>query len=177
MYEAKCASHLRISADASCSSISKLCSLGANKDSPDPMNLEIPDEFEIQGVKLATLTQATVYKGILACKRSEPRPMTEKNTRLARTAIKRVTGELETDATIWNSTRKASICPLIQQFLFKTMHGTHLIGKYWRHINGYEDREICATCYETESMSHILMQCKEKSTCLVWHLAKNLWPH
>jgi len=26
-------------------------------------------------------------------------------------------------------------------------------------------------------MSHILTQCKEKNTRVIWHLVKNLWPH
>ena len=38
---------------------------GVNKRYPDPLNLEIPEEFNIQGAKLQTLTQVTVYKGIL----------------------------------------------------------------------------------------------------------------
>ena len=45
------------------------------------------------------------------------------------------------------------------------------------NIDGYEERETCATCNETESMSHILTQCKEKHTQLIWELAKTLWPH
>jgi len=52
-----------------------------------------------------------------------------------------------------------------------------MVGKYWRNIDGYEGRETCTTCNETESMSHILTQCKEKHTQLIWDLAKNLWPH
>ena len=52
-----------------------------------------------------------------------------------------------------------------------------MIGKYWRHIDGYEEREFCGTCNETESMDHILTQCKEKHTQLIWDLAKNLWPY
>jgi len=154
-----------------------LAKQGANKRHPDPMNLEIPEDFDIQGAKLPTLTQATAYKGILERKQPEPRNTTEKNIRLTRTAIKGVTGEIETDNAIWKSTRKKTIRPLIQQFLYRTIHGTHMIGKQWRHINGYEEREMCTTCNETESMSHILTQCKEKSTQLVWDLTKNLWPH
>jgi len=52
-----------------------------------------------------------------------------------------------------------------------------MVGKYWQNINGYEGRETCATCNKTELMSHILTQCKEKHTQLIWDLAKNLWPH
>ena len=37
---------------------------GADKAEPDPLNLDIPKEFDLQGAKLATLTQALAYKGI-----------------------------------------------------------------------------------------------------------------
>jgi len=92
-------------------------------------------------------------------------------------AIKRITGEVETNAAIWKNTRKKMIRPIIQQFLYKTIHRTYLIGKYWRHINGYKEREICGTCGETELMSHILTKCKEKTTQTIWRLAKSLWPY
>ena len=95
---------------------------------------------------------------------------------LTRMAIKRITGEVETNAAIWKNMRKKTIRPIVQQFLYKTIHGTHLIRKYWSHINGYEEREICRTCGETESMSHILTKCKEKTTQTIWRLAKSLWP-
>ena len=45
------------------------------------------------------------------------------------------------------------------------------------NINGCEDRKTCSTCNETETISHILIHCKERSTQLIWLLAKTLWPH
>ena len=92
-------------------------------------------------------------------------------------AIKRITGEIETNAAIWKHTRKKTIRPIVQQFLYKTIHRTHMIRGYWSHINGYEERERCATCNETESMSHILTRCKEKNAQTIWQLAKAPWPH
>ena len=154
-----------------------LAKQGANKRHPDPLNLEILTEFDVQGAKLPTLTQATAYRGILERKEPEPRNTTEKHLQLARMAIKRITGEVETNAAIWRSTRKQAIRPIIQQFLYKTIRGTHLIGKYWRHINGYEERGTCLKCNKTESMGHILTQCTERTTQTVWRLAKDLWPH
>jgi hypothetical protein len=154
-----------------------LAKQGANKRHPDPLDLEIPAEFDVQGTKLPTLTQVTAYRGILQQRQHEPQRTSEKNLQLSRTAIKRITGVIETNATIWQSTRKKVIRPIIQQFLYRTIHGTHLIGKYWRHINGYEDRELCRMCNETESMDHILTQCKEESTQTIWRLAKEIWPH
>ena len=154
-----------------------LAKQGENKQTLDTLNLEIPLEFDIQGAKLPTLTQATAYKGILEWRKSEQRKTSDKNLKLTRTAIKRITSKAETNAAIWLSTRKNAIRPIIQQFIYKTMHGTHLVGKYWRNINGYEEQEICTTCNETESMDHIMTQCRENSTCLIWNLAKDFWPH
>jgi hypothetical protein len=41
---------------------------------------------------------------------------------------------LETDETIWFSIRKQEIQTKIRQFLFKTMHRTQKIGKFWTTI-------------------------------------------
>jgi len=154
-----------------------LAKQGANKWNPDPLDLAIPRDFDIPGAKLPTLTQATVYKGILERRKSEPHNTTEKNLKLTHRAIKRITGNSEMNAAIWQSTQRKAIRPIIQQFLYKTIYSTHLIGKYWRNINSYKDQEICASCNKTESMSHIITQCKEKSTQLIWDLTKNFWPH
>ena len=77
-----------------------LAKLGANKQHPDPLNLEIPDEFNITGVKLPSLIQATTYRGILEQNQYEPRKTTKKNIQLTHTAIQWVTGKLETNNTI-----------------------------------------------------------------------------
>ena len=154
-----------------------LAKQGANKRNPDPLNLEIPKEFNVQGAKLLTLTQATAYRGILERKRPDVRNTSEENLQLTCIAIKQITHKLETNTTIWQSTRKKVIRPIIQQFLYKSIHRTHHIGKYWRNIEGYEERETCATCSETESMCHIQTRCIERSTQIVWRLAKDLWPH
>jgi len=48
----------------------RLAKLGANKQDPDKLDLEIPPEFNIQGAKLATLMQAMAYKGTLERKKT-----------------------------------------------------------------------------------------------------------
>ena len=81
-----------------------LAKQGANKRIPDPLDLAIPIDFDVPGAKLSSLTQATAYKGILEKRKSVPRNTTEKNLKLAHRAIKRITGNSETNATIWRST-------------------------------------------------------------------------
>ncbi len=145
----------------------RLAKRGANKNAPDTLNLEIPEEFNTQGAKLATLTQAKAYRGILERKKVEPRNTTRNNMQLTRESINQSWRTKETEATIWRSLRKPIIKPLIQQFLYKTMHGTHMIGEYWRNIASHEHRETCETCNTTESMDHILTKCREKTTQLI----------
>jgi hypothetical protein len=74
---------------------------GANKWHPDPLNLEIPLDFNIQRVKLPTLMQATTYKGILEWQKHELRRTSLRNLQLTCMAIKRITGDVETNTTMW----------------------------------------------------------------------------
>ncbi len=155
----------------------RLAKQGANKLQVDILDLDIPVEFDLQGAKLATLTQAKAYRGILERKNINPRRSTTRNLQLTREAIKRATNEMETDATIWMNIRKAVIRPKVQQFLYRTMHNTHMVGEYWTNINNYEDRGTCITCNTPESMTHILTQCDAPPRRIIWSLAENIWPH
>ena len=95
----------------------KLAKEGANKHAPDPLSLHIPVEFNLQGAKLATLTQAIAYRGIQRMKPRTPRPTTNRNIDLAREAIESNTGSLKTTETIWKSIRRQTIRLRVQQFL------------------------------------------------------------
>jgi len=64
-----------------------LAKRGANKQCPDILDLRIPIEFNIQGAKLSTLTQAKAYRGILERRQYEPRNTTINHLQLTREAI------------------------------------------------------------------------------------------
>ncbi|KAF8144614.1 hypothetical protein K438DRAFT_1992637 [Mycena galopus ATCC 62051] len=55
------------------------------------------------------------------------------------------------------------------------MHGSLRIGKYWKHILGFEERELCTTCQVPESLEHILLQCTRPGQAKIWSLAEELW--
>ncbi len=57
------------------------------------------------------------------------------------------------------------------------MHGTQKIGDFWSHIRGYDARQHCNVCGDTESMAHILTQCESAPVQLIWTLARSYWPH
>ena len=155
----------------------RLAKEGAAKPIPDNLDLSIPDNFNVQGAKISSLTQATAYKGILERKQILIRPSSSENIQRARDAIKRLTGNDETDATIWMNMKKAPLRPKIRQFLFKATHEVFKIGEFWSHIPAVSERHLCTTCRTTESMSHILIHCRSKPTRLIWRLAKEVWPH
>ena len=114
----------------------QLAKEGAEKANPDELNLEIPKEFDLQGAKLATLSQAIAYKGILEQRGPYTRPVTLNNLESAQIAIAEYTQTLETDKTIWRGLQKPMIRIKIRQFLYKAMHETQKIGHFWSHIPG-----------------------------------------
>ena len=154
----------------------RLAKQGANKPQPDELCLEIPIEFDIQGTKLTTLTQAKAYKGILERRENEQRRSTGRNVRKIRESLRNLTGETETDLSIWKSQKKQTIKLITQQFLYRATHETYKVGAYWSHLRGSEEREICRTCNETESMEHILTKCEHPTTRKIWSLARDIWP-
>ena len=141
------------------------------------MSLDIPKDYDLQGAKLATLTQAVAYKGIQLQATTPPRPTTNRNLETIRQSIQAYQGSLETDKTIWNSLRKRTIRTRVQQFLFKALHNTPMVGAVWFHIQGFESRGECRPCATTESMEHILVGCTQGATETIWRLAKESWDH
>ena len=130
-----------------------------------------------QGAKLATLTQAIAYQGIEERKSPSSRNSTLNNLQLTRTALETYTGSIETDETLWTSLRRTVLRPRVRQFLYKSMHNSYKIGEYWKHIPNHEHRQRCRTCNTTESMTHILVHCREKPVNVIWSLARATWPH
>lgn len=155
----------------------RLAKEGAMKETPDVLDLEIPKEYDLQGAKLAALTQAMAYAGIRERKPKHRRETTEENLKLTREAIEDYNGNIETDENLWKSLMNPDIRLKIRQFLWKAMHGTQKTGRFWVHINGLEERQWCQTCHTTETMAHILIYCQESAVRIIWEEAKNLWPH
>ncbi|KAJ7046149.1 hypothetical protein C8F04DRAFT_938809 [Mycena alexandri] len=62
-----------------------------------------------------------------------------------------------------------------RNFLWKSMHDAHRIGRFWSHIPEFGDREICQFCGEMEDLEHIVLRCRRPGQQQVWELAKNLW--
>ena len=155
----------------------RLAKEGAIKPTTDTLHLDIQREFDLQGAKLSTITQSLAYQGIRELSPPWVRPTTSKNIRLVRESLAAYHHELETDETIWKGLQNRAIRTRVRQFLFKAMHGTQKIGKFWSRINFYEDRADCSHCNIPETMEHILLHCPAGPADTIWQLAENLWPH
>jgi hypothetical protein len=154
-----------------------LAKRGAEKEMPDELDLTIPMEFDIQGTKMSTITQAIAYQGIMIRRPQRDRRPTAGNLNLTREAIEAYCGTLETDETLWKGLRKKVLRTRVKQFLYKTMHQAYMVGSIWRHIPGYEQRQFCAICNAADSMTHIQTECNALSRRKVWELARKTWPH
>lgn len=55
------------------------------------------------------------------------------------------------------------------------IHNAQRIGTFWNHIPGLEDRGKCPVCDVSETMVHILRECKAKGQKEIWHLVERLW--
>ena len=155
----------------------RLAKEGVNKPEPDILNLEVPKDFNLQGAKLSTLTQSMAYQGIRERKPIRERQATNLNLQKAKDALHDVNGERETNESIWKGIRNPTLRIKIQQFLYKALHNTQKIGDFWEHIPEYEARQMCQTCQVSESMAHILTQCRTDAKTQIWNLARSKWPH
>src|ERR1700677_2495088 len=95
---------------------------------------------------------------------------------MIREDIQQESGSLEKEETIWESLWKRPIRPKIQDFLYKSIHGTHKIGKYWLNIESLDTRSQCTTCETVESLEHILTRCHSDTRSSIWNTARELWP-
>ncbi|GJE84812.1 ribonuclease H-like protein [Phanerochaete sordida] len=134
--------------------------------------------FLPEGAKLAALTQALAYKGIRATRAAPPRTTSVANVALTRAAVYRViTPHMPTDKSIWKAVRKEQVRRNVSDFLWKLLHGSHKVGRYWAHIPDHEHRAECLVCpgRPVESMEHILLHCVAPERARVWALCEELW--
>ncbi|KAJ7711656.1 hypothetical protein B0H16DRAFT_1667730 [Mycena metata] len=125
--------------------------------------------------KLSTLTQATAYRGIKALKEKVNRKVTDENVLSTQQAVKNLFKKTPTEKLIWKSIRSKDISRQVRNFMWKTLHGAHRIGKFWTHIPDMRDRANCQHCDVVETMEHILTECSRPGQKEIWALTELLW--
>ena len=155
----------------------RLANEGTRKTPPDNVDITVPNNFRTHGLKLLTTTQALVYTAITHSTTPTHTNSTNNNLELSRRAIHNMTNNLETTSSIWRSIRHPDIRRPIQAFLFRAMHNSLRIGKFWTHIRNYEHRAKCALCgTHLADLEHILTTCPSPERLTVWKAARRTWP-
>lgn len=83
--------------------------------------------------------------------------------------------KMPTDEIIWKSLRDKDLSKPIRAFLWKAMHNRYKLGRYWENIEGHKNRATCLWCGVTETLEHILIECKASGQETVWELTRCLF--
>ncbi|KAJ7770093.1 hypothetical protein B0H16DRAFT_1777204 [Mycena metata] len=164
-----------VTASAEVEEAHSLARAGAEMVNADHVDLRIPDHLQLKGAKLSTLTQATAYRMIKSLKEKVHRKATGENVLATQEATKALFKNTPTEKMIWKSIRNKDISRQVRNFMWKTLHGAHRIGKFWAHIPEMEDRATCQHCGVVESMEHIVTECSRPGQKEIWALAETLW--
>ncbi|KAJ6451089.1 hypothetical protein C8R47DRAFT_998661 [Mycena vitilis] len=148
---------------------------GAGKAVPDVIDLKPRPDFHLRGAKLSTLTQAMAYRAINQLRSQIHRKATDENIKTTQDAVAALYKKTPKAGAIWKAIRSPDISRQIKNFLWKTIHGAHRVGKFWLDIPEMDDRATCQHCGVLESMEHILLECTRPGQKEVWKLAEELW--
>ncbi|KAJ6539700.1 hypothetical protein B0H19DRAFT_370253 [Mycena capillaripes] len=129
------------------------------KEGTDPFYLHISPGERLAGAKLSSMTRSISYKGIKELNDPVSRKATEENVKKIQEALKENFGNSPKPSAIWASIRQKDISRNVRNFLWKSMHSAHRLGKYWTHIPECEERANCAHCGQSQ----------------IWALAEELW--
>ncbi|KAJ7744622.1 hypothetical protein B0H16DRAFT_1322072 [Mycena metata] len=158
-----------------CAQAQALASEAAQRNNADAINVTARPETVLRGAKLSKLTQSTAYKLIKSLREKVSRKATDEVVKLVQSTVKQLYLYMPTTTMVWKSTRHKDITRQIRSFLWRCLHSSLRIGKYWKHIPECEDRELCLTCGVTEDLDHIMVQCNRPGQAEVWKLAEKLW--
>ncbi|KAJ7181112.1 hypothetical protein C8R46DRAFT_1319730, partial [Mycena filopes] len=125
--------------------------------------------------QLAALTQRLAYAGIKERKEAASRKASVNNVKQVTSALKAEFNRSPTNAQVWASIRHKDFTRQVRNFLWKSLHSAHRIGKFWSHVPECGDRAICGHCKEPEDLEHILLKCRRPGQAQIWDLAKDLW--
>lgn len=86
-----------------------LANMGAHKPIPEEIDTTVLPNFNLQGIKLMTLTQSLAYKAILHKQPPNYKRSTLMNLNITHRAIHTITQIMETDKSIWEKGRNVEI--------------------------------------------------------------------
>ncbi len=157
-----------------------LAAIGAESDVKGHLDLDIPLALRVTGAKLSAMTQKLAYRAIRSRKDAHtiPRPRAETNLDRISSGVQAAYGIQIHNESIWSSFRSRHITRSTSQFLWMAVHDGYMIGTHWRRPSmsaELQARATCSICGETETMSHIILECNAVGQDLIWDLLKQTW--
>ncbi|KZV97585.1 hypothetical protein EXIGLDRAFT_584680, partial [Exidia glandulosa HHB12029] len=135
------------------------------------------EKYDAPGAQLHGITQRaahTVVRQIRALE-TPARRRTRANVRAVKAAVERQNGLAPTEEQIWISIKSRDLARNVRNFLWKGLHGGHKIGDYFNGMPApWRDYALCPLCDTSETLQHILFECKSRERETVWDLASNL---
>jgi len=124
---------------------------------------------------LSTVTQSQIYKGMLDATPVKDRHFTDFMIKCVKDHIEEWAQHRPRDEHIWISIHKKEIRRNIRTFLWRSLHDSHKIGRWWYNIPNYEGCTECPMCKETETLEHILTECPSNGQETLWELTGKIW--
>ena len=87
---------------------------------------------------------------------------------------KRKTGNRMMSKDIWTGIKNKRIPFKIKDFIWKLIYNQHKVGNQFKIIPNWQDKAICK-CGKTETMNHILIECKLNKSKDIWQEAESKW--
>lgn len=158
----------------------RLAGLGAQKATPDEVDLVVPNTLTVTGAKLKQMTQKLAYTAIREKEMEtyQKRPRTVDNLTRAIDNIDCFFGITPSESAIWKGLRHKDIRKEVRYFLWMAAHDAYMIGTNWQRANyspELQQRGECEICGRTETMEHILSECDAPGQRQIWQMAKLLW--
>jgi hypothetical protein len=139
-------------------------------------NIENATGYEVEGAKLADLSQSELYRHILEAKRKDvSRGQTERMINKIKIDLRGTPGGMPETEKIWKSVRSRDFSRAQRNFKWRAIHGAYKVGAYWDKIPNYENRGKCPVCGECESIEHILLKCISPTRKAIKEAEKELW--
>jgi len=136
---------------------------------------EILIDYKIEKAEIRQLTQKTAYELILREKNLKPGgKLMQKRIEDTCKKHKRKTRNRITSKDIWDRIKNKKIPFRIKDFIWKLIHNCHKVGNWFKRIPNWQDKAIYK-CEETETMDHILTECKLNKSKDIWQEAKKIW--
>jgi len=144
----------------------------------EEVSLEVPPEWDVRGARLSSLTQKTAYKNIIELKKVQigatSNGTVNRNLQMAQSSLRLANKTSPRHKTLWKGMKDEAFSPQFRAFLWKAINGKIKVGKFFRFIPGWSEKEFC-TCGATESLEHIFLNCQDNGCRQLWNHVKLVW--